>query len=114
GAGPGGASSGLRRAMGDVARGGVVEPGQAPAMFLGARSGRHSGIAVQDIGRTGRAAADGLAGARPSRFVGPAIGPLISGCASVPDEVIRAGVGVLRETEGITVEPSATAGLTIP
>src|SRR5699024_3669939 len=82
--------------------------------FLGVRSGRHSGIAVQDIGLTGRTAADGLAVARPSRFIGPAIGPLISGFASVPDEVIRAGVGVLHATEGIAVEPSATAGLTIP
>ena len=114
GGGPGGVTYGLRRVFGDNVHCVFVEPSQAPAMFLGVRSGRHSGIAVQDIGLTGRTAADGLAVARPSRFIGPAIGPLISGFASVPDEVIRAGVGVLRETEGITVEPSATAGLTIP
>jgi len=83
-------------------------------MFLGVRTGRHSGISVQDIGLSGATAADGLAVARPSRFIGPTIGPLISGFAAVPDEVIRAGVGVLHETDGIDVEPSATAGLTIP
>ena len=114
GGGPGGVAFGLRRVFGDNVHCVFVEPSQAPAMFLGVRSGRHSGIAVQDIGLTGRTAADGLAVARPSRFIGPRIGPLISGFASVPDEVIRAGVGVLHETEAITVEPSATAGLTIP
>ncbi|WP_166975135.1 D-serine ammonia-lyase [Brevibacterium atlanticum] len=114
GGGPGGVTFGLKRVFGDNVRCVFVEPSQAPAMFLGVRSGRHSDIAVQDIGLTGATAADGLAVARPSRFIGPTIGPLISGFASVPDDVIRAGVGVLHETEGIDVEPSATAGLSIP
>ncbi len=114
GGGPGGVTFGLRRVFGAAVRCVFVEPSQAPAMFLGVRTGRHSDICVQDIGLTGATAADGLAVARPSRFIGPTIGPLISGFAALPDEVIRAGVGVLHETEGIDVEPSATAGLTIP
>ena len=114
GGGPGGVTFGLRRVFGTAVRCIFVEPSQAPAMFLGVRTGRHSDISVQDIGLTGVTAADGLAVARPSRFIGPTIGPLISGFAAIPDEVIRAGVGVLHETEGIDVEPSATAGLTIP
>lgn len=114
GGGPGGVTFGLKRVFGDAVHCVFVEPGQAPAMFLGVRSGLHSKVAVQDIGLTGATAADGLAVARPSRFIGPTIGPLISGFASVPDEVIRAGVGLLHATEGIDVEPSATAGLTIP
>ena len=114
GGGPGGVTFGLKRVFGTAVRYIFVEPSQAPAMFLGVRTGRHSGIAVHDIGLSGATAADGLAVARPSRFIGPTIGPLISGFAAVPDEVIRAGVGVLHETESIDVEPSATAGLTIP
>ncbi|WP_426936922.1 D-serine ammonia-lyase [Brevibacterium sp. LE-L] len=114
GGGPGGVTFGLKRVFGAAVRCVFVEPSQAPAMFLGVRTGRHSDIAVQDIGLSGATAADGLAVARPSRFIGPTIGPLISGFAAVPDEVIRAGVGVLHETEDIDVEPSATAGLTIP
>ncbi|MGC2938797.1 MULTISPECIES: D-serine ammonia-lyase [unclassified Brevibacterium] len=114
GGGPGGVTFGLKRVFGAAVRCVFVEPSQAPAMFVGVRTGRHSDISVQDIGLSGATAADGLAVARPSRFIGPTIGPLISGFASVPDEVIRAGVGVLHETEGIDVEPSATAGLTIP
>ncbi|MGO0604569.1 D-serine ammonia-lyase [Brevibacterium linens] len=114
GGGPGGVTFGLRRVFGTAVRCIFVEPSRAPAMFLGVRTGRHSDISVHDIGLSGATAADGLAVARPSRFIGPTIGPLISGFAAVPDEVIRAGVGVLHETEGIDVEPSATAGLTIP
>lgn len=114
GGGPGGVTFGLKRVFGDNVHCVFVEPSQAPAMILGVRTGLHSGIAVQDIGLSGATAADGLAVARPSRFIGPRIGPLISGFASVPDEVIKAGVGVLHETEGIDVEPSATAGLTVP
>jgi D-serine dehydratase len=114
GGGPGGVTFGLKRVFGDAVHCVFVEPSQAPAMFLGVRSGLHSGVAVQDIGLTGATAADGLAVARPSRFIGPTIGPLISAFASVPDDVIRAGVGVLHETEGIDVEPSATAGLSVP
>jgi D-serine dehydratase len=114
GGGPGGVTFGLKRVFGDSVHCVFVEPSPAPAMFLGVRSDRHSDIAVQDIGLSGQTAADGLAVTRPSRFIGPTIGPLISGFASVPDEVIRAGVGVLHETEGIDVEPSATAGLSIP
>jgi D-serine dehydratase len=114
GGGPGGVTFGLKRVFGAAVHCVFVEPSQAPAMFLGVRTGRHSDIAVQDIGLSGATAADGLAVARPSRFIGPTIGPLISGLAAVPDEVIRAGVGVLHETEDIDVEPSATAGLTIP
>ena len=114
GGGPGGVTFGLKRVFGTAVHCVFVEPSQAPAMFLGVRTGRHSDIAVQDIGLSGSTAADGLAVARPSRFIGPTIGPLISGFAAVPDEVIRAGVGVLHETEDIDVEPSATAGLTIP
>ena len=114
GGGPGGVTYGLKRVFGDVVHCIFVEPSQAPAMFLGVRTGLHSQIAVHDIGLSGATAADGLAVARPSRFIGPVIHPLISGFATVDDDVIRAGVGVLHQTEGLDVEPSATAGLTVP
>ncbi|MDN6158539.1 MAG: D-serine ammonia-lyase, partial [Brevibacterium sp.] len=114
GGGPGGVTYGLKQVFGDAVHCVFVEPSQAPAMFLGVRTGLHSAISVQDIGLSGATAADGLAVARPSRFIGPVIGPLISGFATVSDAVIKAGVGVLHQTEGLEVELSATAGLTIP
>ena len=114
GGGPGGVTYGLKRVFGDAVHAIFVEPSQAPAMFLGVRTGLHSAISVQDIGLSGGTAADGLAVARPSRFIGPVISPLISGFATVTDEVIKAGVAVLHQSEGLDVEPSATAGLTVP
>ncbi|WP_009884478.1 D-serine ammonia-lyase [Brevibacterium aurantiacum] len=114
GGGPGGVTYGLKRIFGDDVHCIFVEPSQAPAMFLGVRTGLHSAVSVQDIGLSGATVADGLAVARPSRFIGPVIGPLISGFATVTDDVIKAGVGVLHQAEGFDVEPSATAGLTVP
>lgn len=114
GGGPGGVTYGLKRVFGDNVHCVFVEPAQAPAMFLGVRTGQHSDIAVQDIGLSGNTAADGLAVSRPSRFIGPRLEPLISGFATVSDDVIKAGVAILHDCEGIDVEPSATAGLTVP
>ncbi len=114
GGSPGGVTYGLKRVFGDSVHCVFVEPSAIPAMFVGVRTGLHHDIAVQDIGLSGQTVADGLAVARPSRFIGPVIHPLISAFATVTDDVIRAGVGVLHDTEGIDVEPSAAAGLTIP
>lgn len=114
GGGPGGVTYGLKRVFGEHVDCVFVEPSQAPAMFVGVRTGLHSQIAVQDVGLSGITAADGLAVTRPSRFIGPSIGRLVAGFASMPDDVIRAGVGVLHACEDIDVEPAATAGLTAP
>lgn len=114
GGGPGGVTYGLKRVFGDDVHCIFVEPTEAPSMFLGVRTNLHGDISVQDIGLTGRTTADGLAVSRPSRFVGATVGPLISGFATVSDQVITAGVGVLHTQESIKVEPSATAALTIP
>ncbi|WP_218672377.1 D-serine ammonia-lyase [Corynebacterium pacaense] len=114
GGGPGGVTYGLKKVFGDNVHCVFVEPTEAPAMLLGVRTGLHGDIAVQDIGLSGRTAADGLAVSRPSRFVGSTVGDLIDGFATVSDDTIRAGVGVLYDQESIEVEPSATAALTVP
>ena len=114
GGGPGGVTYGLKQEFGDAVHCVFVEPVEVPAVTLGVRTGKHSDICVQDIGLSGRTAADGLAVARPSRFVGERIGGLIDGFATVDDDVMRAGVSLLSRTEGIAVEPSATAGLSVP
>ncbi|UBH05871.1 hypothetical protein K8P10_001382 [Leucobacter sp. Psy1] len=114
GGGPSGVTYGLKQEFGDAVLCVFVEPVEVPAMTFGVRSGLHSDICVQDIGLTGRTAGDGLAVARPSWFVGERVGGLVDGFATVDDDVMRAGVSLLTHTEGVSVEPSATAGLTIP
>lgn len=114
GGGPGGVAYGLKQVFGDAVHCVFSEPLEAPAMFLGVRTGLHSDISVQDIGLTGETAADGLAVGRPSRFIGANVHGLVGGFATVSDEMMSAGVSVLHDTEGIAVEPSATAGLCLP
>ena len=114
GGGPGGVTYGLTRAFGDAVRCVFVEPVLSPAMALGVRSGLHSDICVQDIGLPGLTAADGLAVSRPSRFIGERLTACVAGFATVHDEVMQAGVSMLDDAEGIRVEPSAAAGLSVP
>ena len=67
-------------------------------------------ICVQDIGLSGRTAADGLAVGRPSGFVGEAVKALVSGGFTVSDEHLFTYLRALYAAEGLFVEPSACAG----
>jgi D-serine dehydratase len=114
GGGPGGIAYGLKQQFGDSVRCVFAEPTKAPSMFLGVRTGLHSGISVQDIGLDGRTAADGLAVGRPSRMVGERIGDLIDGFVTVDDDRLKALVAVLDDSQSWQVEPSAVAGVPGP
>ena len=61
GGAPGGICFGLKQEFGDAAHVYFAEPVEAPCMLLGLASGLQNEICVQDIGLTGRTAADGLA-----------------------------------------------------
>ena len=69
GGAPGGICFGLKQEFGDDVHVFFVEPTEAPCMLLGLSSGVGNGVCVQDIGLTGRTAADGLAVSRCSGFV---------------------------------------------
>lgn len=110
GGAPGGICFGLKQEFGDVAHVYFAEPVEAPCMLLGLASGLQNEICVQDIGLTGRTAADGLAVSRPSGFVGETVKAIVSGGFTVSDERLFADLHALYETEGLFVEPSACAG----
>lgn len=96
--------------VGDAAHVYFAEPVEAPCMLLGLASGLQNAICVQDIGLTGRTAADGLAISRPSGFVGETVKAIVSGGFTVSDERLFNDLHALHETEGLFVEPSACAG----
>lgn len=110
GGAPGGICFGLKQEFGDAAHVYFAEPVEAPCMLLGLASGLQNAICVQDIGLTGRTAADGLAVSRPSGFVGETVKAIVSGGFTVSDEHLFTDLHALHETERLFVEPSACAG----
>ncbi|MGJ7922643.1 D-serine ammonia-lyase [Neobacillus sp. LXY-4] len=110
GGGPGGVAYGLKQIYGDHVHCFFAEPVQAPCMLLGVMTGLHSNICVQDIGLTGRTAADGLAVGRASQFVGTIIGHQLDGIFTVEDDRLFQFLSTLASEENIAIEPSAAAG----
>lgn len=111
GGGPGGVAFGLKLLYGDNVHCFFAEPTHAPCMTLGLATGLHDAVCVQDFGIDNRTAADGLAVGRPSRFVGRAVAPLLSGCYTVTDERLYRLLKDMADTEHIRLEPSALAGV---
>ena len=114
GGAPGGIALGARLALGDAALSVFVEPAEAPGMLLGLATGRHADVAVADIGLSGRTLADGLAVARPSRFVGRLMEPVLDGVCTVADATLVRYVQAAWTEEGERLEPSAAAALAGP
>ena len=110
GGAPGGITFGFRQLFGDDVHCFFAEPVEAPCMLLGMASGKHDKICVQDVGLTGRTIADGLAVGRPSGFVCEMMKDLMSGAFTTTDDKLLMYMRMLKETEGIRIEPSACAG----
>lgn len=111
GGAPGGIAYGLKSILGEHVHIFFVEPIQSPCMTLGLMTGLHDEISVHDLGLTNKTEADGLAVARPSKFVGKAIETIISGCITVDDSFLYRSLKAMYEKENIFMEPSAHAAV---
>lgn len=114
GGGPGGVAFGLKLVFGDHVHCLFAEPTHSPCMLLGLATGLHEQISVRDIGLDNLTAADGLAVARPSGFVGRRMAHLIDGCFTVDDDTLFRLVALAHRHQGVAIEPSAAAGLPGP
>lgn len=111
GGGPGGVAFGLKQIFGEAVHPFFVEPVAAPCFLLGLLTGLNERVSVADFGLDNRTAADGLAVARPSAFVGRVAGPLVAGCLTVTDAQLFRALKTIADTTNQQVEPSAAAGL---
>jgi D-serine dehydratase len=114
GGGPGGVAFGLKQMYHKNVHCFFAEPTHSPCMLLGLVTGMYDQVSVQDFGIDNITSADGLAVGRPSGFVGKIIEPLLSGCYTVTDEELFKLLSLMIDTEAISLEPSALAGVIGP
>ena len=114
GGAPGGIAFGLKQQFGDHVHCFFAEPTNTPCMLLGMMSGLHEQVDVRDFGLSANTEADGLAVARPSGFVGRELQHCISGVYTIQDQLLFRLLKLLRDSEGISMEPSALAGFSGP
>lgn len=111
GGGPGGVAFGLKLLYKDNVHFFFAEPTHSPGMMLGALTGEHNKLSVQDFGIDNITAADGLAVGRASGFVGKTLEKLMSGCYSISDENMYRFLAKIADSENLFLEPSALAGV---
>jgi D-serine dehydratase len=114
GGAPGGITFGLKQVFGPHVHCFFAEPVQAPSMLLGMATDFADNLSVYDAGLTIDTEADGLAVGQASAFVGQMMKPLLSGIFTVKDEQLFKDLYHLKQTEGLSVEPSAAAGVCGP
>lgn len=114
GGAPGGVTFGLKLIYGDLVHCYFAEPTHSPCMTLGLMTGLHNEVCVQDFGIDNLTEADGLAVGRPSKFVGKTVENLLSALYTIQDEELYTLLRLLKDTEGIELEPSALAGFKGP
>ncbi len=114
GGAPGGICFGLKKIFGDHVHVFFVEPTHSPCMLLGLATGENDRLSVQDFGMDNITDADGLAVGRASGFVGKMVERLLSGIYTVEDNELFKLLAMMKDEEGIKMEPSATPGLLGP
>lgn len=114
GGAPGGITFGLKQVFGDAVHCFFVEPVKSPSLLLGLITGEKDKISIQDFGIDNRTEADGLAVGRTSEFASSYSEKLVSGIYTLKDEALFELLTLLADTEGIYLEPSATAGIIGP
>ncbi|QKY69142.1 D-serine ammonia-lyase [Lentibacillus sp. CBA3610] len=114
GGSPGGITFGLKQVFGDHVHCFFAEPTHSPSVLIGLATGEMDNVSVQDFGIDNRTEADGLAVGRPSRFATVISEQLASGIYTMADDELYRLLADLADSEGIYLEPSATAGLIGP
>ncbi|WP_439618463.1 D-serine ammonia-lyase [Shinella sp.] len=114
GGAPGGVTYGAKKVFGDVVHCFFVEPVQSPCALVHMMSGSDDLVSVYDVGLSNRTEADGMAVARMSAFVARVMRNMLAGVFTVDDISLFRWLLLAHETQGLRLEPSATAGFAGP
>ncbi len=114
GGAPGGICYGLKTIFGDYVHCFFAEPTHSPCMLIGLMTGVNEKLSVFDFGLDNLTEADGLAVGKSSDFIANVIEEWISGIYTVKDDDLFRLLAMLKSSEQIAIEPSATPGLLGP
>lgn len=114
GGSPGGTAFGLKQLFGNNVHCFFVEPTHSPSVLIGILTEKMEKVSVHDFGIDNITEADGLAVGRPSAFATAISKKLISGDYTIEDNELFRLLYLLKDSENISLEPSATAGLVGP
>lgn len=114
GGAPGGVTYGAKKVFGDFVHCFFVEPVQSPCALVHMMSGSDDLVSVYDVGLSNRTEADGMAVARMSAFVARVMRNMLAGVFTVDDISLFRWLLLAHETQGLRLEPSATAGFAGP
>ncbi|WP_428845742.1 D-serine ammonia-lyase [Comamonas testosteroni] len=120
GGAPGGVALGLQQAFGPNAHCFFAEPVQSPCfmieMLAGAAAlpGLDTHPSVYELGLNNQTEADGLAVPRASELAADVVRGFLGGVFTVEDETLFRHLCLLKDREGLQIEPSAAAGFSGP
>lgn len=114
GGAPGGIAYGLKRLLGPHVHCFFAEPTASPCMLVQLAADTLDPVPVHAVGLDNRTEADGLAVGEASPLVAPIMARLLAGVFTVQDDTLFRDALALEQAEGITIEPSAAAGLRGP
>ncbi|MFC4296428.1 D-serine ammonia-lyase [Castellaniella hirudinis] len=114
GGAPGGIAYGLKRLLGPHVHCFFAEPAASPCMLVQLAADTRTPVSVHDIGLDNQTEADGLAVGLASPLVAPLMSRLLAGVFTVDDATLFRDALTLEQAEGISIEPSAAAGLRGP
>lgn len=114
GGAPGGITYGLKALFGEHVHCFFAEPVASPCMLVQLASQQDAPVSVYDIGLDNRTEADGLAVALASHLVSPIMRSQLSGVFTVSNDALYGSLYQVKLSEGITLEPSAAAGIPGP
>ena len=120
GGAPGGVALGLQQAFGPHVHCFFAEPVQSPCfiveMLAGASAlpGLEAHPSVYELGLNNQTEADGLAVPRASELAADVVRGFLGGVFTVEDETLFRHLYLLKNSEGLNIEPSAAAGFSGP